>query len=184
MLVGIKHFLGNIKTNFEYLFLNYFVTNIPVWTIRKLFYGMFGMKIGKHARIMMKTIVQQPRNITIGENAIINEYCFLDGRGGLEIGKNASISIYTIILTGSHDKNSTEFAYRTGKVIIKNNVWIGARAIILDRSVLEDACIIGAGSTFKGHAQKNGIYAGNPAKLAGERKLEEFYDINYRPFFR
>lgn len=128
MLVGIKHFLGNIKTNFEYLFLNYFVTNIPVWTIRKLFYRMFGMKIGKHARIMMKTIVQQPRNITIGENAIINEYCFLDGRGGLEIGKNASISIYTIILTGSHDKNSTEFAYRTGKVIIKNNVWIGARA--------------------------------------------------------
>ena len=38
-----------------YIFLNYFVTNIPCWHIRKLFYMLFGMKIAVYGK-PMKTL--------------------------------------------------------------------------------------------------------------------------------
>ena len=71
-----------IKSSFVYVFLNNFVNYIPCWSIRRAIYRLFGMKIGKNSRIMMKTIVVYPKGITIGENSIINEQCLLDGRGG------------------------------------------------------------------------------------------------------
>ncbi|MBW8381406.1 MAG: hypothetical protein K0M69_02635, partial [Youngiibacter sp.] len=124
-----------------YVLLNYIVANIPSWNIRKLFYIVFGMKIHKKARIHMKCTVIMPWKIEIGENSIVNEHCYLDGRGGLFIGNNASISIYTIILTASHDSRSGNFSYYKSPVVIKDNVWIGARSIIMENSSVEELCI-------------------------------------------
>ena len=180
----IYRFLLELYIDLEYIFLNYIVNHIPCWHIRKFCYRAVGMKIGKNSRIHMGTKVIRPKRIDIGENCIINESCFLDGRGGLTIGNNASISIYTIILTASHDKHSKDFAYCENSVILEDCVWTGARALILDGSYLKKRCIIGAGSIFKGCAEKNGIYYGIPAKKAGERQLDEDYTLNFKPFFR
>lgn len=69
--------------NLIYIFVNYFVNYIPVWTIRKLIYRCVGMKIGKGTRINMRCVILAPWKIRIGENTMINEYTLLDGRGGL-----------------------------------------------------------------------------------------------------
>lgn len=168
----------------QYVLLNYIVNHIPCWTIRKLFYSLSGIKIGKNTRIHMGTKVLNPNRIEIGENCIINEMCFLDGRGYLTIGDNVSLSIYTMILTASHDKNSSSFAYYSKPVKIGNNVWTGARALILEGSDLKRGSIIGAGSVFRGIAEENSLYAGVPAKRCGNRNLTEYYTLNFKPFFR
>ena len=64
-----------------------------------------GMTIGRGSRIGINTIVVSPRGITLGERAIVNEMCYLDGRGGIRIGNDASISFGTTIITASHDMN-------------------------------------------------------------------------------
>lgn len=78
-----------LKTHFRaiaagglYFLCNGIIAHIPSWNVRKLFYRMLGMKIGKHSRIMMNTTVMIPWRISIGENSTITEQCFLDGRGG------------------------------------------------------------------------------------------------------
>lgn len=132
----------------------------------------------------MKTVVINPWKIAIGDRTIINEFCFIDGRGGLNIGSDVSISVYSSILTASHYTNSAEFAYKKSKVVIGNNVWVGIRAIILEGTEVKNGAIIGAGAVIKKYAEENGIYTGNPSNKIGNRTLDNKYNIDNVTFFR
>ena len=178
--VRVHQFLEDLK----YVLLNYFVANIPCWHIRKLFYRMFGMQIGKNTRIHMKCIILSPQRIKIGERTVINEHCFIDGRGGLKIGNDSSISVFSMIITGSHDMYSESFKYKSAPITIGNNVWLGARAIVLSKAEIEDYAVIGAGAVFMGLAKQNGVYLGVPAKWVKDRGLLQPYHQTYKPFMR
>lgn len=141
------------------------------------------MKIGKKSRIGINTVVVDPRKIVIGDRTIINEKCHLDGRGGLKIENDTSISFGTTIITATHSAGDN-FEFIPGETIIKDHVWIGAHAIILNGTVIEKFCIIGAGCVFKGKSKKGEIYVGNPAKKIKDRECSEEYKIDYKPFFR
>ena len=179
---------GKIKAiwdDFMHVFLNQFVNKIPSWTIRRFFYRWAGMKIGKGSRILLNVVVFVPKGIVIGERSYINEYCQLDGRGGLEIKNDVSISIRTVILTAGHAKNSNDFAYRTGKVVFEDNVWTGANSVILDKTTLGEGSILSSLSVCKGELEPYGIYSGNPAVKVGTRKLTEKYRLDgWKPWFR
>lgn len=158
----------------DYIFLNYFVANIPFWTLRKLLYILHGMKIGKKARINMKCIIYAPWKISLGDNSIVNEHTLLDGRGKLIIGNDVSISMFSILYTASHYSWSPEFEYYTKKTIIHDGVWIGARAIVMPGSEILDYSILSANSVYCGGVSKRMmVYRGNPAEICGERKLLE-----------
>lgn len=152
------------RADFAYLFTNTFVNHLPAWWLRKFFYKLLGMKIGRYVRIGWGTIVLYPKQISIGDRSIINEYCFLDGRGGLQINSNVSISIYSKIITASHTLNSKDFKYQTHKVIIDDYAFLGAQAIVLENSYVGVGCCIGAGAVAKGKYDSDSIYLGNPAK--------------------
>lgn len=166
-----------------YIFLNYIVANIPIWIVRKTFYILFGMKIGKKSRINMKCVVWSPWKITIGENSIINEYCFLDGRGELIIGDNVSVSIYSILFTASHYLNSETFQTYNKRVEIQDGVWIGARSIILPGTTMEEYSVLGAGSTASKRCLKHGVYSGIPAELIKMREVD-YIEFSHKEFFR
>lgn len=182
MLKRIKEVIDE----FIYIYLNYFVCNIPIWAVRKLFYKTLGMKIGKGSRILMKTIVVHPWKIVIGSNTYINEKCFLDGRGKLNIGSNVSIAIYSKIITAYHDINDNDFMYREEAINISDNVAIFANSIILSGVHLQRGCVISADSLVKrGIYAERGIYAGNPAKYIGIRKTDANYvQKKWKPWFR
>ncbi len=167
-------------------FNNHIVTHIPLWTIRKLCYRCFGLKIGKNSRIMMGTIVFSPWKIKIGTCSFINEDCVLDGRGGVEIGDNVSISMRSAIISAAHNVHSDSFEYIKRQVIIESNVWTGCGAIILPGSILKNGSVISAGSVAINKVYKgNVIYSGNPAKEIGKRHIgEDFRQATWKPWFR
>lgn len=175
---------NRLKYDLKYMILNFIINRIPSWYVRKFFYKLLGMKIGAGSRVGINTIVVEPQNIVIGERTIINEFCYLDGRGGIVIGDDTSISIQTMFSTGTHNMRSGDFAYESGEIMVGNNVWIGARAVILNDTVIENEAVIGAGCVFKGNAAKKDVFVGNPARKVKERELEKTYHIDYNPFFR
>ena len=140
--------LRRVLVDSEYIILNCIISKIPCWTIRKLFYKLFGMKIGDDARIGINTVIMGPRNITIGKRAVINEFCFLDGRGGLRIGNDVSISTRTTILTATHIIDSPIFQYIEESVIIKDNVWLAVNVTILGNSIVKEKMYIRSRSCF------------------------------------
>ena len=176
--------LANLKADCKYVFLNGFVNKIPIWNIRATLYKMMGMKIGKGSRILLGTRIMNPANIVIGERTIVNEDCLLDGRGGLKIGNDVSISIQSMILTGTHDAHSGDFKYYTSKVVIEDNSWLCARSLILPGAHINKAAIIASGCVFRGIAETNGVYGGVPGKKIGERKGIFQYNLDWAPPLR
>lgn len=170
-----------------YVWCNYIIANIPSWCIRKALYRLCGMKIGHYSRVMMKTIVTHPWKISIGDNTTVNEHCYLDGRGGLDIGDNVNIALYSMLITGTHDHRSTHFDYYSEPISIADNVWIAARAMILNGSVLEPNCLICAGAVVMPHTtcESNSMYGGVPAKRIGSRGLDSPLNLaNWAVHFR
>lgn len=81
----------------------------------------------------------------------------------LEIGNNVTISDARILLHDASMRMSTGYT-KVGKVIIGNNVYIGADAIVLPGVRIGNNVIIGAGAVISKDVEDNSVMAGNPAR--------------------
>lgn len=52
-------------------------------------------------------------------------------------------------------------------ISIGDNVFLGARSVILPGTTIGNNCIVGAGAVIKGNFPENSIIVGNPAKIIG-----------------
>lgn len=178
----MKLSLDRLRYDWQYIWLNRIVNQIPSWKVRRFFYIRCGMKISTNARIGIGTIILEPAKISVGERSVINEQCLLDGRGGLYIGQDTSISMNAKILSASHKEDS--FRYIARKTIIGNHVWIGTNALILDGSKIENFVIVGAGAVMKGKTEMGDVLIGNPARVVRKRRKVVDYHLMHKPYFR
>ena len=161
---------------FERYVTNKIISNIPSWTLRKLWLKMLGVTVGDGAHIDMSCYFLGPKKVTLGDYSHINQSCFIDARGGLLIGDSVSISHYVKICSGGHDPNSPNFAGDHRLITIKDYVWIGIGAIILKGVTIGEGAIVAAGSVVTANVPPYCIVAGVPARIIGERRQ----DLNYK----
>lgn len=151
--------------------------NIPSHTLRKFVHKLSGMKIGKGSVVHMWANFFDPAGISIGEDTIIGDHCFLDGRGQLKIGNHTDIASQVLIYNSEHDINDENFKAIIAPVEIGDYVFIGPRAIILPGVKISDGAIIAAGAVVTKDVEPFKIVGGVPAKEIGERRLK---DPHYR----
>jgi acetyltransferase-like isoleucine patch superfamily enzyme len=156
---------------------NHVVPHVPSFTLRHLWYRRaLGFQIGQDSAVNMGnhvwfySPVQSRRHGTsIGRNTRISRGCTLDVRSGLTIGDNVSISPEAMILGGSHDINDPGFSDISGRVVIEDHVWVGARAIILPGVTLGRGAVVAAGAVVTKDVAPLTLVAGVPAKPIGAR---------------
>ncbi len=164
------------------IIINEVIQWIPSHNVRLFFYRRMGMKIGKSSRIFRKCELRQLDKIIIGEHCIIGSNCRLDGRGALTIGNNVDISSYTILECGSHD--FVTFKPHFEPIIIKDDVWICTRAMILQGVTVGEGAIVAAGSVVTKDVPPFAIVGGVPAKVIGKRSNEIDYLLQTGALFR
>ncbi|HET7098903.1 MAG TPA: acyltransferase [Patescibacteria group bacterium] len=142
---------------------------IPSHFIRKFFYRLAGIKIGKGSAVHMWANFFEPNNINIGNDTIIGDRVFLDGRSMLTIGNHVDIASQVLIYNSEHDLEKEDFSARTEPVQIGDYVFIGPRAIILPGVKIGKGAIIAAGAVVTKDVQDFAIVGGVPAKEIGER---------------
>lgn len=156
--------------------------------------------LGNSVKISNKASFYNPGNISIGDNTRIDDYCVLSaGKGGIKIGRNTHISVYTSIIGegkiyigdfvalssrvsvySSNDDYSGE--YMTNPTVNKKytnvvhedvhvgkHVIVGSGSIILPGVVIEEGACIGALSLVKEKCRSFCMYGGIPAKLIKKR---------------
>lgn len=153
------------------------VGNIPFWSIRKLTYEFFGVKIGKGSYIHMWARFYNPGNIEIGEDTHVGDNCFLDGRNKIKIGNHVDIASQVLIYNEEHNVHSEKFEATSGSVEIGDYVFIGPRAIILPGVKIGKGAVVAAGAVVTKDVGEFEIVGGVPAKVIGERKVK---DLNYK----
>jgi acetyltransferase-like isoleucine patch superfamily enzyme len=114
--------------------------------------------------------------IIIGNNCYFNYNCYLCGTGGLIIGDNCIFGPGVKIIPTNHKFEDIHIdivhqGHTGGTVIIENNVWVGAGAIILPNVKIKSGAIVSAGAVVTRDVEENTIVAGVPAtshKVRGE----------------
>jgi acetyltransferase-like isoleucine patch superfamily enzyme len=150
---------------------------LPSHHLRRFFYRLSGITIGRGSTIHMMARIYDPRHIVIGQDTIIGEKATLDGRrqlpqstGGLTIGNHVDIASEVMIWTSQHDIHAPDFGAIEEPVVIEDYVFIGPRAIILPGVTIRRGAIIGAGAVVTKDVEPFTIVGGVPAKPIGERQ--------------
>lgn len=166
-------------------FILHFIGHFPSHHIRRLFYRMAGMKIGKGSTIHTGARFYNSSNIIIGKDTIIGEGAVLDGRAELSIGDHVDFASEVMIYNCQHDINSDTFGAEGGPVIIEDYVFLGPRVIILPGVTIGKGAIVGAGAVVTKNVEPFTIVGGIPAKVIGERKLKDpQYRLGRAAWFR
>lgn len=125
------------------------------------------------------SFIKQPFRCDIGKNIFIQDNVYIDFNcivlDELEvyIGNNVIIGPNVTISGASHPISATERSnaiYTGDKVIIEDDVWIGAGAKILDGIVIRKGTIVCAGAVVTKNTEEFDIVAGVPAKTIGSAK--------------
>lgn len=165
----IANRLVNIVLDFELMVLRW-VSHVPSHTFRKIIYSLAGMKIGQGSVIHMWANFFDPSGISIGEDTIVGDHVFLDGRAQLSIGNHVDIASSVMIYNSEHDLENDGFGARTEKVEIGDYVFIGPRAIILPGVKVGKGAVIAAGAVVTKDVPEFTIVGGVPASKISERK--------------
>lgn len=149
---------------------------VPSHSFRRVAYKMSGMKIGRGSTIHIGANFFQPNNIVIGEDTLIGDHIFMDGRDKLTIGDHVDIASHVMIYNSEHDLSSKTFKAKDDPVSIGDYVFIGPRAIILPGVIIGKGAVVAAGAVVTKDVPDFAIAGGVPAKVIGERKNKK---LNY-----
>ncbi len=122
-------------------------------------------------------------NITIGKDTVINQNFIVSDNYEplLEIGNRVAISPNVTIICASSPNNSNLSKIKelydssiitSSKVIIEDDVWIGANVVILPNVTIGKCSIIGAGSLVTKNIEPFSIAYGTPAKIKTKLEFE------------
>lgn len=159
-----------ICLDFWLYILNRLAYEMPIHFIRRFFFRISGMKMGKDSFIHMWTRVYNPSGIEIGEGTIIGDHVFLDGRAPLIIGNHVDIASQVLIYNSEHDVHSEDFGPIEEPVEIGDYAFIGARATILPGVKIGRGAIVAAGAVVTKNVADFEIVGGVPAQKIGDRK--------------
>lgn len=166
----------NILLELE-IYLLHLVGYIPFHHVRRFFYRIAGIKIGKGSTIHMGARFYNPSNIVIGEDSILGEGIILDGREKLHIGNHVDIASEVMIYNAEHNIHSNDFESTTAPVVIEDYVFIGPRAIIMPGVTIKHGSVVAAGAVVTKDVEEYNIVGGIPAHTIAERKNK---DLHYR----
>lgn len=161
--------LANYWLDFELMLLRW-VGYIPSHTIRNIKYRFFGIKIGKGSTFHMWANFFDPSNIVIGEDTIIGDHAFLDGRDIIKIGNHTDIASSVMIYNSEHDLSKDDFSAILAPVEIGDYVFVGPRAIIMPNVKIGKGAVVAGGAVVTKDVPDFTIVGGVPAKPIGERK--------------
>lgn len=99
--------------------------------------------------------------LIINDNVRFNYGCIVTAQNYINIRKGVEFGPNVLIYDNDHDfrvdGGLKAKKFRTGKVIIGENSWIGANTVILKDTVIGANCVVGAGSVIKGIFPDNSL---------------------------
>lgn len=143
-----------------------------------------GVKIGTNFTLLNNSIIECTgvlRNLgdglIIGNNVGIAQNCFIQVRGKVIIENDVIIGPNVSIFSENHvyDDPAIPISHQGEKrkgVIIKEGVWIGTKATILDGVTIGEKSIVAAGSIVNKNVPPFSIVGGIPAKVIKYRSIK------------
>ena len=117
------------------------------------------------------------RRTVLGTNTNFNGMVIY-GDGEVVIGDNFHSGTGCKIITQSHNYDGEavpyDETYKSFKICIENNVWLGMDVTIIGNVTIGEGSIIQVGSVVVSNIPKYAIAGGHPAKVFSKRNAEQY----------
>lgn len=184
MIRFIFKFLSDLKSIMFNGFINWPSGFIGTF-FRKMIYSNNLRKLGVNVEIHKGAIITFPELVIIEDDCIIGEFVKImpGNSNGIYIGKNTAIAENVYIRSANHNfhdlkipiKNQShscavlDYENEKYSIVIEEDVWVGANAIILSGAFIGKGSIIAAGAVISNKIQEFSIVVGNPGRVVGNR---------------
>jgi maltose O-acetyltransferase len=129
--------------------------------------------IGDRARLVstiatLELVAGRDGTVEIGEGAFINYGCSIAASQLVRIGPHCSIGTYVIMMDNDFHRLEPERRNERPEslpIILEENVWLGARVIVLRGVTIGAGSAIGAGSVVTRDIPPRSLAVGVPAKV-------------------
>jgi len=139
--------------------------------------------VGTDVRIARNVYIGVPDKFSIGNSSFINGGTLIlaGGAGTITIGNDVLIGPYAILVSGSHRYDLLDRPIRKQggiykPIIIEDDVWIGAHAVIMLGVTVGKGSVIGAGAVVTNDIPAYSVAVGVPARVIKSR-LEKGGDV-------
>lgn len=114
------------------------------------------------------------KRLRIGDRTQVNRGAAIDCRGDVDIGSDVLIGPGAQLIAYQHNFSIKDSPINTqgfvlAPIVIEDDVWIGANAVILAGVSLGKGSVVGAGAVVTASFPPYSIVAGVPARLIGTR---------------
>ncbi len=132
------------------------------------------LSVGDNVSIHDHVYLFNMDKMIFGNNVSIHPMCYIQASGGIIIGNDVSIAHGVTLMTENHKYESHTLPIKDqivvqSKIIIEDDVWIGAKATILYGRTIESGAVIAAGAVVTKDVPNDAIVAGVPAKICKYR---------------
>lgn len=142
---------------------------------------MVGGHVGTNVLIQTNVTIEGHDKFSVGNNSFINRGTWIWALGTITIGNNVIIGPYTILASGNHkydclDRLIRQQGIALKPIVIEDDVWIGAHAIVLPGVTIGRGSVIGAGAVVTNDIPAYSVAVGIPARIVKFR-LDKGADI-------
>lgn len=156
-----------------YLPETYFLGGNVFSAVRVWFGRLFLKSCGQHVKISARVFFGNGRDVEIGDHVDINERCRIRN---VTVGNYVMIGPEVMILASGHNTTNVNSPMifqgprYYPQTTIEDDVWIGARALILPGLRIGTGAIVAAGAVVVKDVEPYSIVGGNPARVIKHRR--------------
>jgi acetyltransferase-like isoleucine patch superfamily enzyme len=119
-------------------------------------------------------LAHRDAEVVIEDRAYIGHRCLLYGTAGLRVGKDVLMANDVQLICGNHTFARRDLPIRAQPpeghpIVIEDDVWLGASAIVLGGVTVGTGSVVGAGAVVTRSLPPYSIARGVPAKIVGVR---------------
>ncbi len=148
--------------------------NLRHLVIKLLFTAGGGLLVGSNC-LFVRPHGVGGGDLVFGQQVKIHRDVEIDYSGGVTVGDDVWLSQSVLIETHDHKVNTgpkSSWEYVSSSLTINDNVWIGAKAIILEPvSSIGKGAVVAAGAVVTKDVEPYTIVAGVPAKVIKKLKV-------------
>jgi len=141
----------------------------PLSGLKVVILRLLGAHIGRGVVIKPSVNIKYPWRLRIGNYSWIGENVWIDNLDSVIIGSNVCISQDALLLCGNHNYKKETFDLFTGKIILEDGVWIGAKSTVCMGVTCKSHSVLSVGSVATSDLEPFSIYQGNPAQKIKDR---------------
>jgi galactoside O-acetyltransferase len=123
-------------------------------------------RAGPQVRLRMPVVIYAPEHLEFGDRVDVGEFTHIRANGGVRIGNRVLIAAHVTITSRQHPSELPRWGVTAdAPVVIEDDVWIGAGAVVLPGVTIGKGAIVAAGAVVTTSVEPMTVVAGIPARF-------------------